>query len=278
LVGGIPEYLKYLSHDSSIYLSLAANSFAKGVFFRSECDKIFISSLSENPNYKKIVKFLAKRKFATRYEILNFLNLESGSNTTHLLEDLEMSGLISKYTPYDKPANSKLSRYEIADPYLQFYYKFIEPKAKLIDNGDFYQNPMTALSLSALDQWLGYSFERFCRNHGPKIAHILGFGAVSYTYGPYFNRATSLEDKSYQLDLVFDRKDKVISVCEIKYTRTPATAKHANEFLEKMELFKPKQRSLQTVLICNQRPSKEVTNGRYFDRIITIDDLFSSGR
>ena len=275
LVGGIPEYLKYLTQDSSIYLSLAANSFTKGAFFKSECSKIFISSLSQNPNYQEIVKFLSKVKFASRDEILRHLKLESGSNTSRILDDLEISGIISKYTPYNKTAKTKLVRYEIADSYLQFFYKFVEPKIKMIDRGDFQQKPSDALPISSLDQWLGYSYERFCRNNAPLIAKILGFGAVSYTYGPYFNRASSKEDKNYQLDLVFDRKDKVVTVCEIKYTRSPISAKHAKEFLVKMDFFTPKGRTIQTVLICNQAPTDEVLNGRYFDQIITLDELIS---
>lgn len=275
LVGGVPEYLKYLLSESSVFLSLAKNSFTKGAFFRSEFNKIFISSLSENPHYKAIVNFLAQRRFATREEILKELNLDSGSNLTRLLEDLDLCGIVSKYTPYNKNSKSKLVRYEIADPYLQFYYKFIEPISKFIDRGEYHKNPLEGIKLSTLDQWLGYSFERFCRHNSRNIAKLLGFEAVEYASGPFFNRATSSADKNYQLDLVFDRKDKVVTVVEVKYTRSPVTATHAKEFLSKLDFFKPKGKSTQRVLVCNQEPTEEVRNGMYFDRIITLTDLFS---
>ena len=65
-VGGIPEYLKWISRESSVFLSLCKNSFSSGSFFLCAYERIFTSSLSKNKHYKAVIEILSKRKFATR--------------------------------------------------------------------------------------------------------------------------------------------------------------------------------------------------------------------
>lgn len=118
LVGGIPEYLKYLKKESSLYLALAKNSFTVNGFFKGEFERVFVSSLENNPNYKRILHFLSGQRNATRDELADHLGIKSGKNLTVVLEDLQSCGFISPYTPFDKGPSSILARYEISDPYL----------------------------------------------------------------------------------------------------------------------------------------------------------------
>jgi len=106
---------------TSVFLSLCKNSFAAGSFFSHEYKRIFISSLAVNKNYKKIIDFLSKRKYANRNQILKHLKLKSGGTLSALLIDLEICGFIQKYTPFNLNDSSLLARYSISDAYLQFY-------------------------------------------------------------------------------------------------------------------------------------------------------------
>ena len=110
-VGGVPAYLLYLNNSSSVFLSLCNESFKKSGFFTGEYQRIFISSMAGNPNYKKIVSFLSKKRFATRDELLSHLQIKSGGRISDLLTDLELCGFIGKYTPYHLSDESILARY-----------------------------------------------------------------------------------------------------------------------------------------------------------------------
>ncbi|MBI1870764.1 MAG: hypothetical protein HYS07_06200, partial [Chlamydiae bacterium] len=248
--GGIPEYLKYLKTSSSIFLSLSRESFRQGGFFTDEDERIFISSLAKNPNYQRIIEFLGKRKFSTRDEIAKYLKIKPGGNLTELLKDLETCGFISRYVPYYLKPESMLSRYCITDSFLQFHAKFIRPIKKRIARGDYDEDPTRALPKESYQKWLGFAFERFCQKSHRIFSNVLGFSAVQYRCGPFFSRRTDELNPGYQIDLLFDRDDKVLTVCEIKYTEAAVGTEVINEMDRKLELLlNPKKKSIQRILI-----------------------------
>lgn len=273
-VGGIPLYLEKLKGQSSVFLSLCNHSFTKNGFFSEEYDSIFISSMSANPNYKSIIEYLSHRRFATRENILNHLKLSSGSNVTALLQDLELCGFIKKYTPYNLAENSMLSRYTIEDNYLQFYNKFIKPIKSQIELGRYNKNPSSAIKIETYQKWLGFSFERFCRRYHYIVAKILGFSGVHYTAGAYYNRSTAKEDPNFQIDLLFDRADNVITICEIRYTQTPVSASVIHELEKKLEYFSNTKKTIHRVLIASNGASTALKQQAYFDQIVTLEDIF----
>jgi len=277
-VGGMPEYLLRFKAKKSVYLSLSKESFMSGAFFSKEYSRIFTSSMASNKHYKSIIHYLSSKKFATRNEILKYLKVTSGGDTTSLLEDLVVCGFIEKYTPYNLASTSTLARYGISDAYLHFYFQFIQPIETRIDAGDFDNEPSRALKLVRLRQWLGYAFERFCRKYHRVIAAILGFRAVQYKVGSYFSRNTNEEDPGFQIDLVFDRDDKVISVCEIRYTEAGVSSKVIAEVEKKLEnLPNPKNKTIERVLIASHGIDESLKQRSYFDVVITLEDLFDAG-
>ncbi len=274
LVGGIPEYLKRLQSKSSVFLSLCEESFRKGGFFSHEYERIFTSSLAGNKNYKKIIAFLSLRKFASRSEIARHLKIGSGGTLTGLLDDLEVCQFITKYAPYNLGSDSLLTRYCLRDAYLRFYFKFIAPIEHQIDQGDFDTNPSSAIKTDTLNKWLGFSFERFCCQHNRLIAKILGFHGVRYRSGAYFSRTAEKSQPNFQFDLVFERDDKVVTVCEIKYLQSKVSTSVVTEFERKLALFLlSKTRTLHKVLIAPEGADSAVLRRGYFDQVITLNDL-----
>ncbi len=277
LVGGIPEYLRWVNNKSSILVSLCENSFKPASFFLNEYQRIFVSSLADKKHYKEIIEYLAKCRFATRDEILKHIGVSSSGATTALLVDLEQCGFIEKYTPYQAHSESTLTRYCIADAYLQFYYKFIRPIRKEIEQGDFIDQPTAAIKSDSFYKWLGFSFERLCRRKHRIIAKILGFSAVHYRSGVYFDRNTNKESSGYQIDLVFDRDDKVMTVCEVRYLQAPVGVSVIQEFERKLALLpNAKNKTLHKVLITAEGVDNSLLRRAYFDDIITIDQLIEN--
>lgn len=273
-VGGVPEYLKWASKESSVFLSLAKNSFTSGGFFSREYERIFTSSMSENKYYKTIVEILSTRKFATRKELAELLGITSGGSLSNVLLDLEKSGIISNYCPFNLSEGTTLTRYVIDDNYLQYYFKFIKPLQKNIETGAYEHNPKSALKIDSYTKWLGFTFERFCRKFHFIIAKILYFSGVHYQSGAFFNRTTEKENPGYQIDLIFDRADNVYTICEIKYLQNKVGTNVIAEFEKKLSLFPNKgNKTIHKVLICSEGADNALIERSYFDDIITCSQL-----
>ena len=274
-IGGIPEYLKRIKKYSSLQIGICEESFKKDSYFSNEKKRIFISSFATNIHYQGIVDFLAQVKFASKKEIEAFLQIKGGGNLTNVLKDLETCRFIERYLPYQVGNKSHLVRYCIADSYLRFYFKFITPLTDRIEQGDYNRAPLHALNKESYQKWLGLSFERFCRKNSQVIATIIGFSAVRYKSGVFFNRTTNQEDVGYQIDLIFDRADHVLTICEIKYTQGKIGTEIIEEFEKKISVLKDiNGKTIEKVLISASGATEALFDRAYFDRIITLEDIF----
>ncbi len=273
-VGGVPEYLKWITKESSVFVSLCKHSFTSGSFFSREYERIFTSSMSNNKYYRAVIDILGTRKFATRKELAEMLGVISGGSLTNVLIDLEKSGFIAHYSPFNTEENTILTRYTIDDNYLQFYCKFIKPLQKNIASGAYDTHPRNALKVDSYIKWLGFAFERFCRKYHYVIAKMLYFSGVHYTSGVFFSRATDKENPGYQIDLVFDRADNVYTICEMKYYQGKVGTSVIAEFEKKLALFPNKgNKTIHKVLICSEGAEEALIKRAYFDDIITCAQL-----
>ncbi len=275
-IGGIPEYLRYFKDQPSVPGALCSESFTPGGYFISEYDRIFVSALGDKREYKKTINFLAAVRFASRKEIANALGLHSGGGLTEILENLQLSRLIESYWRFGSRPDTKLKRYAIRDYYLQFYGRFILPVLKDIENGMYVDAPLKALKLSSFRQWLGYSFERFVRHRHYQLAEHLGFSAVDYKAGPYFRRSDLNDGRGYQIDLVFDRADRVLTVCEIKFSQAPIGVSVADELEEKIDRMIASspalsRRAIRRVLIAPNGVTESLKNKLYLDAVVGVD-------
>lgn len=274
-VGGIPEYLKRLNKHSSVQIGICEQSFKKDSYFSNEKNRIFISSFATNVHYQEIIDYLSQVKFASKKDLEKHLRITGGGNLSNVLKDLELCGFIERYVPYQANSNSHLVRYCIADSYLRFYFKFISPLSERIQQGDYNQAPLHALNKESYQRWLGFSFERFCRKNSQLIATIIGFSAVRYKSGVFFNRTTIKEEAGYQIDLIFDRADHVLTVCEIKYTQGKVGIELIEQFEKKLRLMPDRDnKTIEKVLISANGASDSLLSRSYFDRIITLEDIF----
>lgn len=273
-IGGIPEYLRVIAKESSLFLGICKNSFKSESYFSHEYQRIFISSMSGSKYYQKTIEFLSKKRFATRNEIAKHLESSKGGSLTELLQDLTLCGFIEQYPSYQVDEASILVRYCICDNYLQFFYKFIKPKLREIRQGTFNTHFSELLKTDTYLKWLGYAFERYCRKNHKTIAEILGFSAVNYKVGPFFDRNTQTNDPGFQIDLVFDRADNVITICEIKYLQSAVDTTIIQDFEQKLKYFpNKKKKTIHKVLISAEGVTEALANRAYFDQIITLETL-----
>lgn len=273
-VGGIPQYLKLLGAESSAYLGFCKNAFLPNSFFSTEFDRILVSNFSSSSLFRQILEFIGQRRFVRRDEILRHLKAKSSGGISERLTELEQCGFVRSYAPLEAKLNPRLRRYEIADAYLRAYFRTIRPYLAEIQRGDFAQNPTKPLPLSEYTKMLGYAFEFFCRKHAERVATILGFSAVTYKAGAQYMRGKDKTNANYQVDLLFQRNDRVWTVCEIKYQDAPVDRSIIAEVEAKLrKLEPPRNVTVHKVLISASGVNPSLVREPYFDRVIRLDEL-----
>ena len=93
--------------------------------------------------------------------------------------------------------------------------------------------------------WQGLSFELVCMAHLQQIKKALGISGMStkvsaWRYVPKESGAKDLPTKGAQVDMVISRADKIIHLCEIKFSQGPfsISSDYRQHLEERMEIFR----------------------------------------
>lgn len=266
--GGVPKYLELINQNQSFIYNVNRLCFSANSVMIKEIDKIFYSQFREGKTYQAIIE-LVKERLISLQDIAHKLHMSSGGGLKQYLANLEQAEFIRSYVPFNKKENSKLKKYFLSDEYIQFYFKYIEPHKKLINEGNS-EALFERLTDDSITTWFGFAFEKFCIKHAMYLAKKMGFNDQVMNYGPYFER----EDTAFQIDLLYKRKDKVITICEMKYYTKPITTGVIPEVERKIKLLKiPRGYSVETALISLYGPDKALRDTHYFNYTPTLEDL-----
>ena len=164
---------------------------------------------------------------------------------------------------------SKFRKYRLSDEYLIFYYKFIEPNLQHISESNS-KNLFSTLVEKTWTPWLGFSFERFCLKNAYYLAEKMNFAEEVLHAAPFYAQG----DSKFQIDLIYKRSDKVLTVCEIKYHDSPISSKIIPEFERKLVLLeKPNGFTTEKARISFYGADKSLKDAEYFNHIITLEDI-----
>ena len=169
--------------------------------------------------------------------------MQDGGRVSTLLEELESSGFISSYRPFGK--RKKETLYRLTDEYSLFYLKFME--------GSKASGPGAWLQLSQSQSWkawAGYAFENICLKHVPQIKAALGIQGVYAEVSSFYFKGGA-DRPGMQVDLLIDRKDQVINLCELKFYEGPftVTRAYAQELRERVTSFRELSRTRKQVVV-----------------------------
>jgi uncharacterized protein len=270
LTGGIPRYLRLLSEYPSIQLAMEELAFTRLGYFTKEYERIFVSHFGKHPNFEAIVRALSNHPMGLyREELAREAEIAAGGQLTTQLRDLKAAGFIGSAVPFNKDERTARAKYFLNDAYLRFYFAFVEPNLRAMAGGSQVSLFGEISRSGAYYAWIGRAFEYLCTQHADVIAQILGFSGIRFSVGPYFARAQAGEE-GVQIDLLFDRPDRVLTVCELKYGEGPIGMEVIPEMKRKLRLLEPVagRKTLQPVLIVRNRPSQALIDSRYFYRII----------
>lgn len=283
LTGGIPKYLQLLARYPSLVLAMEDLAFTHNGYLATEYDRLFTSHFAKHPGFERIMHALAEHPLGLFREALAEESGQSEGGQISILRDLESAGFISSAVPFDKGPESRQIKYVLTDSYTRFYFSFILPNLTRIRTRHKRELFPAIAETGAYHAWMGRSFEYLCLQHADLISEKLGFSAVDYTLGPYFvpskkaGRGGQTEHGN-QVDLVFDRADAVLTLCEMKYSRRPVGVEIIPEVDKKVELLEPVigRKTIQRVLILCGEPTKALVNKGYFYRILDASRVFLS--
>ncbi len=203
ILGGVPYYLGLLDKNRSLYQNIDELFFKENAKLNDEFYDLYDSLFRKSYDYIKIIELLAKKKSGySRTEIKDGLKYKDGGSLTRKLDELEQCGFIRKYSSLGNTRNI----YQLVDFYSLFYFQFVKSMSKM-DNFSW----SGIIGTHPYSTWIGLAFERLCFSQMNRIRAALGIGAVVCRTYPYY-------DGKMQLDMVIDRQDRSVSLCEIKWS------------------------------------------------------------
>ncbi len=238
-LGGVAEYLEHVKAGDSAVTCIENLCFKPGAYLANEYREVFKSLFNENSFHQKIMDALADspKKGISRDEILAKLKISSGGKFSNSLEELIQSGFVLKYDAYKN--NSKATLYRIFDEFCLFYLKFMLPNkgtkwAQIFQKQEY-------------KSWCGFAFETICLKHSEAIKRALRCDQID-------SKNYSWHNQQAQVDLVIDRADDVVNLCEIKFYNDEFSmdAGYLQELRNKetqFRLSRKSKKSLYTVLI-----------------------------
>jgi AAA+ ATPase superfamily predicted ATPase len=231
VMGGIPFYLKQVNTGRSAAQNISQLCFDRGGILYNEFDNLYKSLFNKAEKHIGVIEALSKKaKGLTREELISETGLPSGGSITRILTELEESNFIRKYKAYGK--KEKNSIFQLTDFYSLFYLKFIQNES-LLDEAHW----LNGLNSPQQRAWAGYAFEQVCLSHLKEIKKALGISGIQATVSSWKTAGTT---KGAQVDLVIDRSDRVINLCEMKFSINPFSIdkKYAEELRNKVTVFR----------------------------------------
>jgi uncharacterized protein len=270
MLGGIPFYLELIKPNESVTQAIDRLFFKANAELKTEFTELFKSLFNDIPIYKQIVELLAKHTEGLyRNELLKKLKTKSGGQVTSVLEELDYCGFISTTVAFGNKNKDK--KFKLTDAYTMFYLKFVKDNT---EKNKWAQITTTQKCIS----WSGIAFETACKAHIPQIKEALKITGILSTEGAWHHKGTA-EMKGAQIDLLIDRADKVISLCEIKYYNNSITLtkEMANNIRNKIASFSfhtGTKKSLMPIIISPYGITENINSIGFIQKSIDIQDLF----
>lgn len=272
--GGVPYYWSLLRPGLSVAENIDGLFFSPQGKLREEYGFLYASLFRNYASHLKIVEALAEKPYGmTRDEICAATGLAKGGALKVWLEELEQCGFVNVARYPGR--RTKDAMFRLMDNYTLFYHRFIRKNDK--NDTAFW---MHTLNTAVQNVWRGLAFERVCLQHVSEIKKALGIsGMLCGTYS-WRTRSEDPDLRGAQIDLVIDRADKVVNLCEIKYSvnKYEIEKDYARTLVEKCETFRREtglgvQGGYRITLIT----AHGLTHNKYWGTVqseLTLDDLF----
>ena len=270
IFGGIPFYLSLMKKELGFPQNVDRLCFREGGALRSEYELLYRSLFKSPEGHMAIVETLANKSAGlAREAVLKGSKLTDGGGFTRTLRELELCGFIRRYVGFGKKKRDAL--YQLIDPFTLFHLRFIKDSA-------IYDAPFWSAYTDdgGHRAWTGYAFEQVVLTHISQVKRKLQIGGVLTRQ---YSWRSKKSDPGVQIDLVIDRNDGVINLCEIKYCRDEyeIDAAYVRQLQRRVEVFRREtgtKSALHTTLITTYGLIRNEYAAQV-QSVITMEDLFT---
>lgn len=278
-LGGIPHYLEKIKAHLSASQNIASLCFNRNGQLFNEFDKLFSSLFDRAETYVELIKIIAsKRNGIARSELEKKAKLSiTGGTLSDRLMALEQAGFIRSFIPIGY--TEKGIFYKLIDEYCLFYLTWVNPVKKHIEIEDKNEYWSAKYNTPAWYSWSGYAFESVCLKHITQIKKALFIPAGSLSGAWSCKSNKELKAEGAQIDLLFDRDDGVVTLCEMKYTQSSfeIDKKYALELKRKVSVYQSNAKTDKQIFLAMITVDPLLVN-QYSEELITgkaiLDNLF----
>lgn len=274
IMGGIPFYLEQIRKGESVQQTVGRLCFSKDGILRNEYNNLYKALFDYPENHEAIVLALAKSVGGlTRSEIIKKSKVKAGGPYNRAMEDLIVSGFVEEIIPYGRIKRG--AKYRLLDEYSIFYHRFIHRNK---NKGESVWS--TLAQTQSYKIWTGYAFENLCLKHIQQIKIILGIANVHTEHYSYARKGEASK-KGYQIDMVIDRKDQIVNLCECKHYGDTFTINkaYAQKLRSRRMAFSEDtktRKSVYNTMITNYGLEKNEYALEVIDSDITVSDIIKT--
>ena len=267
-LGGTPFYLSLLRPELSLRQNIDELFFGQDAALRTEYGFLFKSLFKEATTYRRVVELLAtKLSGLTRQDIVASLKVTDNGVLTDVLDNLVKCDFLRRYQAFGKKERNML--YQLSDMYVLFYLRFVK------NNNGMDPHAWSTMRDGARNAWSGYAFEQVCIQHVAQVKMALGISGIASDVSSWTYRG---DEGGAQIDLVIDRSDRCIDLCEMKYSDSPYELKkdYVDWLLERRDKFREVTGTTQTLRLTMVSASgiKQGKYDSYLQGKVSLDDLF----
>ncbi len=269
IAGGIPYYLDAVRKGESVTQCIDRLCFQKSGLLYDEFEELYSSLFDNSEIHKKLILTLASFPSGlTRDKLIAQSGILSGGYLTKAIDELESAGFVSIKTPYGAKYNK--AEYKIDDFFTLFYMKFMRSKS-----GRQQESWTKLVKNQSWVSWSGFAFERLCYAHIENIKNALGLGVIQ---AEIYNWKSRDEHDGAQIDLIIDRADGIINICEIKFAGSEFIIDKtcAGNLRNKMDTFSRLVKK--KILFLTMVTTFGTRNNEYYKELVqsevTLEDLF----
>lgn len=280
VMGGIPYYLNHIDKSKSIAQNINELCFRKDGLLYGEFPRLFKSLFESSDLNLHIVKEIAKHHYGVSFsKLVEKTGKKAGGRFKERLEELEATGFIQKFLPYGRKKRDHF--YKVIDEYTLFYLKWINEivEGKMIPKGGDYWTKV--LHSPSWYSWAGYAFENVCHKHIDRVIQSLGLSGISCFVNHWKHQASPSkpDEDGAEIDLLLDREDGAITLCEIKYTTEPFVVDKAvaKTFMRKLDAFSEQtktKKQLFLIIISAEGVKDNLWSKELVSGVVSLNDFF----
>ena len=272
VLGGIPFYLSLLDPNQSLLANIDRLFFRRNGELKTEFDELYNAIFNKADKYLEVVALLNNNHEGMTFNQIRTAGKLDGKRLTTVLRNLERCDFIISYQQFGNKSRGTL--YRLADFYTLFYYKFVASRDT--KDEEWWSHNYNSRSV---ESWQGFSFELLCLTHIPQIRQKLGISGISTNASSWrYVPQKGSDERGCQIDLVIERGDHIINLCEMKFSMAPfsITSVYEQHIRKRMQTFRDKTKTTSTLTITFVT-TFGVAAGQHsgvVDNEIVADDLF----